>query len=139
MKINRFRSGLFLVSCIASSLLIVPFSTSSFYGSESLPSVVKIYSPLNDASLLALSYAMIMASLFSLIVFVTGRCLRWLPKVVVIVLSCLFLVSFAYGWHINVSTKKELNEKGYIECISEQEFTLKYSSRTYVLPPETCD
>ncbi|EHA1205782.1 hypothetical protein ACS83_13010 [Vibrio alginolyticus] len=139
MKINRFRSGLFLAACIASSLLIVPFSTNGLYNSESLPNVVKIYSPLNDASLLALSYAMITASLLSLIVFITGRCLRWLPKAVVLVLSCLFLASFAYGWHTNVSTKQELNEKGYIECVSERELALKFSSKTYVLPPETCD
>ncbi|MGY5538818.1 hypothetical protein [Vibrio brasiliensis] len=36
-------------------------------------------------------------------------------------------------------TKKELDEQGYIECTSEREFALKYSSKTYVLPPETCD
>ena len=139
MKINRFRSGLFLMSCIASSLLIVPYSTSNLYNAKSFPNVVKVYSPLNDASLLALSYAMVTASLLSLIIFITGRCLRWLPKAVVIVLSGLFLVSFAYGWYANISVKKEISEKGYIECISERELALKYSSRTYVLPPETCD
>lgn len=139
MKIIRFRSGSFLVSCIALSLLIIPFSIGSFYNSKSLPSVVKLYSPLNDASLLALSYVMITASLLSLIVFITGRCLRWLPKIMVIILSNFFVISFIYGWYANISTKKDLYEKGYVECISERELTLKYSSKTYVLLPEMCD
>ena len=139
MKINRLRSGLFLASCVALSFLVFLLAPQNLFVPKELPNVVQLYSALNDASLLAISYTLIVASLLALIVFVTGRCLRWMPKFISIILGGLFFVTFAYGWKINLSIENELNNKGYIECSSERELSLKYSSRTYVLPPETCN
>ncbi|CAM3692010.1 TrbC/VIRB2 family protein [Vibrio aquimaris] len=139
MKINRLRSGLFLASCVVLSVLVFLLAPQNLFVPKELPNVVKVYSALNDASLLAISYTLIVASLLALIVFVTGRCLRWMPKFVIIILGGLFFVTFAYGWQINLSIEDELNKQGYIECSSERELSLKYSSRTYVLPPETCN
>lgn len=140
MKINRFKVFLYLV------LFLVPFL--SIFGYFSLQvintltayeSIVTIYSALNNASLFALFSITLIVTTFTIVVLLTGKSLRWMPKIILIILSLMVLISFITGWTMTTSTKKELDEKGYIECTSEREFALKYSSKTYVLPPETCD
>lgn len=74
-----------------------------------------------------------------LIGFVTGRTLAWVPKIVFIVIGVITVIAFFLGLGMNVTLKEKLYEQGYIECTSERELTLKYSSRTYALDPSLCD
>lgn len=140
MKINRFKVFLYL------GLFLAPFL--SIFGYFSLQviniltayeSIVTIYSALNNASLFALFSITLIVTTFTIVVLLTGKSLRWMPKIILFILSGMVLISFIAGWTMTTITKKELDEQGYIECTSEREFALKYSSRTYVLPPETCD
>lgn len=57
-----------------------------------------------------------------------------LYTVAIIVLSC--IVSAIW---LDKNTREKIKQYDYIECTSEREFSLKYSSKTYVLPPEACD
>jgi hypothetical protein len=101
--------------------------------------LIKVSGAINDASSFAGFMISTIAFTFSTIPLITGRQAKWIPKIVFIILGLLTMFAFAIGWNMNTTLKKNLYEQGYIECTSEREFTLKYSSRTYVLPPETCD
>ena len=43
------------------------------------------------------------------------------------------------GHYYDTSLREGLKASNYIECQSERELTLKYSSRTYVLDPSLCN
>ena len=140
MKINRFKVFLYLVLFLAPFLSIFGyFSLQVINTLTAYESIVTIYSALNNASLFALFSITLIVTTFTIVVLLTGKSLRWMPKIILIILSVMVLISFITGWRMTTITKKELDEKGYIECTSEREFALKYSSKTYVLPPETCD
>ncbi len=139
MKISRFKVFLYLVFF---SLFLAVFGYFSLQVINSLTAyenIVTIYSALNNASLFASFSCILILTTLTIMAFVTGKSLRWMPKIILIILSVMVLISFIAGWTMTTITKKELDEKGYIECTSEREFALKYSSKTYVLPPETCD
>lgn len=140
MKINRFKVflylGLFLAPCLS---IFGYFSLQVINILTAYESIVTIYSALNNASLFALFSITLIVTTFTIVVLLTGKSLRWMPKIILFILSGMVLISFIAGWTMTTITKKELDEQGYIECTSEREFALKYSSRTYVLPPETCD
>ncbi|MCG6330622.1 hypothetical protein K6U36_02010 [Vibrio alginolyticus] len=57
-----------------------------------------------------------------------------LYSVAIIVLS-----SIASAIWLDNNTREKIKQYDYIECTSEQELTLKSSSRTYVLDPSSCD
>ncbi|MFV0574155.1 MAG: hypothetical protein ACK5NC_01835 [Vibrio sp.] len=139
MKINRFKALAFFLVFIALAFLSIQDSV-DIVSSFQLPSArMKVSGAINDASTFAFAWIMFVLSVFLGMCFITGRQLKWIPKIVLIILWILTLIPFLAGWGINIALKNELNKKGYIECKSERELTLKYSSRTYVLPPKTCD
>lgn len=43
------------------------------------------------------------------------------------------------GHYVDTSLRGKIKTSNYIECTSERELTLKYSSRTYVLDPSLCE
>lgn len=140
MKINRFKVFLYLGLFLAPFLSIFGyFSLQVINTLTAYESIVTIYSALNNASLFALFSITLIVTTFTIVVLLTGKSLRWMPKIILFILSGMVLISFIAGWTMTTITKKELDEQGYIECTSEREFALKYSSKTYVLPPETCD
>ena len=49
------------------------------------------------------------------------------------------LACAGYGIWLDSHIREKLRQYNYVECHSERELTLKYSSRSYVLPPATCD
>lgn len=49
------------------------------------------------------------------------------------------LIGALIGHYLDASLRDKILESNYIECTSERELTLKYSSQTYVLPPTKCD
>ncbi len=100
---------------------------------------IVISGSINDASTFAFSWSMFVMSILMMICFFTGKKLLWIPKIVLIFLGGITVLAFFLGWGMNVALKEKLHDQGYIECTSERELTLKYSSKTYVLPPETCD
>lgn len=51
----------------------------------------------------------------------------------------IILAFTAYGLWLDHHIRHNLIKYNYIECKSERELTLKYSSRTYVLDPSLCD
>ena len=138
MKISRLKSSGYLV-------LLMPFLWVSGYFSlrvvtslSSYENLVKVYAPINNASLLAMFTLAAISFLIMVITFISGRSLNWLPRIVLIFFLSLTVLSFAYGWYVTEETKKELYERGYIECDSKRKLGLKYSSRTYALSPELC-
>ena len=100
---------------------------------------VVISGAINDASTFAFAWSMFVVSILMTICFITGKKLLWIPKIVLVVLGGITVLAFFLGWGVNVALKEKLYDQSYIECTSERELTLKYSSRTFVLPPETCD
>lgn len=138
MKISRCKSGFFLVVLAPLALFLGLFSLNIFNNLIGYADVVKVYSAVNYASMLALFVAVLITLLLMLLVFFSGNSLRWLPKIVIVLLGGLVFFAFGFGWYIQYSVKNELGERGYIECTSERELSLKYSSRTYVLEPEKC-
>jgi energy-coupling factor transporter transmembrane protein EcfT len=105
---------------------------------SSYESVVKVYAPINNASLLAMFSLSVILFLIMVVTFISGRSLNWLPKIFLMIFLSLVVLSFTYGWYITEKTKKELNERGYVECESKRDLGLKYSSRTYALSPDIC-
>lgn len=139
MKVSRLHSGIYLIVFSLLSLLTGKYSFQLFYDLTSYESVVKIDSAINNASLFTLFTTLIIVSLLSLLMFLTGKSLNWIPKLILIFFSILVCIAFVYGWNLTTSAKNNLHEKGYIECTSKRKIALKYSSQTYVLPPATCD
>lgn len=139
MKINRFKAFLYLALLSPCLSVFSYFSLQVFYSLTAYESVVTVYSALNNASLFAIFSTTLIVTTFAVVALITGKSLKWLPKIVLVVLSIIIFISFIAGWGMTKITKKELSKKSYIECTSERELTLKYSSRTYVLPPATCD
>lgn len=114
------------------------FSLRMLTSLSSYENLVKVYSPINNASLLALFSLSVISFLIMVITFISGRSLNWLPKIFLMFFLLVVTLSFTYGWYITEETKKELNERGYIECDSKKDLGLKYSSRTYALSPDMC-
>ncbi|EGQ8735081.1 hypothetical protein RGL42_004999 [Vibrio parahaemolyticus] len=139
MKINRFKAIPFLAT--ATFLLSLALqSTSKTIGLlSSTDSKVVVEGALNNAA--SLAGVSLFGGIFVLFLigFVTGRTLSWMPKIVFAVIGVITAIAFFIGLGVNVTLKERLYEQGYIECISEREITLKHSSRSYVLPPETCE
>ncbi|WP_331428643.1 hypothetical protein [Vibrio sp. M250220] len=139
MKISRFKVFLYLTFFSLFLAVFSYFLLKVINNLTAYENIVTIYSALNNASLFASFSSTLILTTFTIIALITGKSLRWMPKIIIIILSIMVVISFIVGWVMTTVTKKELDEQGYIECTSEREFTLKYSSRTYVLPPETCD
>ncbi|WGW00122.1 hypothetical protein QF117_19905 [Vibrio sp. YMD68] len=55
------------------------------------------------------------------------------------IVGTLVLTYAAYGAWLDNNTRENLIKYNYIECTSERELTLKYSSRTYALEPSLCE
>ena len=139
MKINRSKIFIYFVFLSPFLAVFSYFSLQVINTLTSYESIVTVYSALNNASLFASLSITLIIIIFIIVALITGKSLKWLPKIVLIILSVMVLVSFIVGWTMTTATKKKLDERGYIECQSERELTLKYSSRTYVLPPQKCD
>lgn len=139
MKINRSKIFIYFVFLSPFLAVFSYFSLQVINTLTSYESIVTVYSELNNASLFASLSITLIIIIFIIVALITGKSLKWLPKIVLIILSVMVLVSFIVGWTMTTATKKKLDERGYIECQSERELTLKYSSRTYVLPPQKCD
>lgn len=139
MRVSRFKALLFMLAC--SPILWISWEQSLLIISKfQHPSeLIKISGAANDASSFAGFMISASAFIFSTIPLITGRQAKWMPKIVFIMLGFLIILSFVIGWGMNVTLKKELDNKGYIECELDRELTLKHSSRTYVLPPAKCD
>ena len=99
---------------------------------------VVVSGAINEASTFAFSWAMLVMSVFMILCLITGKNLLWIPKIFIIILGGISVLAFLSGWKTNEVLKAKLNEKGYVECASERELTLKSSSRTYVLDPSMC-
>ncbi|MGD8120146.1 hypothetical protein [Vibrio sp. TRT 2004] len=139
MKVSRSKAFVFLL-IFASIFFLSINDVMGIFDVYTLPNNrIVISGAINDASTFAFSWSMFVVSILMFICFITGKKLLWIPKIVLIVLGGITVLAFFLGWRMNVTLKEKLYEQGYIECTSEREFTLKYSSKTYVLPPETCD
>lgn len=139
MRVNRFKM-LFLLLCL------VPVIWLCWQQSFTLIDIfdlqyerIKVNGTINDAasfSGLVIVSGVVVLGIISLI---TGKPARWVPKIVFVIFGCMVLVAFIAGWSMNITLKQKLNDKGFVECASERELALKYSSRTYVLDPSLCD
>ncbi|MEF1254666.1 hypothetical protein [Vibrio sp. M260112] len=139
MKVSRSKAFVFLL-IFASIFFLSINDVMGIFDVYTLPNNrIVISGAINDASTFAFSWSMFVVSILMFICFITGKKLLWIPKIVLIVLGGITVLAFFLGWRMNVTLKEKLYEQDYIECTSERELTLKYSSRTYVLPPETCD
>lgn len=138
MKIKRLHAFFFLL--IFASLLFISINdVVGILESYTLSkNKIVISGEINDASTFAFSWSMFVMSILMSICFFTGKKLLWLPKLVLILLGVITVLAFFFGWGINMTLKEKLYEEGYIECQSERELTLKYSSRTYVIDPKLC-
>lgn len=56
-----------------------------------------------------------------------------------LITGIIFFGTLSYAFWLDGTIKSGIIEHGYIECFSEKQLTLKYSSRTYVLDPSLCD
>jgi uncharacterized membrane protein len=139
MKISRLKAFVFLLIFSSLSFLSINDVMGIFDVYQLNKNRIVISGAINDASTFAFSWSMFGVSILMMICFVTGKKLLWIPKIVLIILVAMTVVAFFFGWGVNAELKERLNEQGYIECQSERELTLKHSSRSYVLPPATCD
>ncbi|MDC5818765.1 hypothetical protein OPW19_02905 [Vibrio europaeus] len=139
MKVSRFKAIPFLIVIGLMAFLTLDETLNVMNYMTNDEKRVTINGALNDAS--ALAGFVIFGSSFALffIGFVTGRDLRWVPKIIFMMIGGGALAAFLVGWQINGSVKHELAQKGYIECVELQQLTLKSSSRTYVLPSQSCE
>lgn len=139
MKVSRSKAFVFLLIFASIFFLSINDVMGIFDVYTLLNNRIVISGAINDASTFAFSWSMFVMSILMMICFFTGKKLLWIPKIVLIFLGGIAVLAFFLGWGMNVTLKEKLYEQGYIECTSERELTLKYSSQTYVLPPETCD
>ena len=139
MKINRLMSLAFFL-IFSSLFLLSAHDVMSLYDAHRLLNDrVVVSGAINDASTFAFSWAMLVMSVFMILCLITGKKLLWIPKIFIIILGGISVLAFLSGWKANEALKAKLNEKGYVECTSERELTLKSSSRTYVIDPSICD
>lgn len=139
MKVSRSKAFVFLL-IFASIFFLSINDVMGIFDVYTLPNNrIVISGAINDASTFAFSWSMFVMSILMMTCFFTGKKLLWIPKIVLIFLGGIAVLAFFLGWGMNMTLKEKLYEQGYIECTSERELTLKYSSQTYVLPPETCD
>lgn len=139
MNVNRLKAFVFLLIFASLFFLSINDVMGTFDVHELNKNRIVVSGAINDASTFAFSWSMFVVSILMMICFVTGKKLLWIPKLVLIILVAMTIIAFFFGWGMNVVLEERLNEQGYIECHSERELTLKYSSRTYVLDPSLCD
>lgn len=139
MKISRVKAFLFILGFMPFVWMSWDQSLNIINDFKHQSELIKVSGAINDASTLAFAWSMFVVSILMIICFITGKKLLWIPKIVFIVLGGITVLAFFLGWGMNVTLKEKLYEQGYIECTSERELTLKYSSRTYVLDPSLCD
>lgn len=139
MRVSRIKAFLFMLACFPMVWISWEQSVKVINNFNHQSDLIKVSGAINDASSFAGFMISTIAFSFSTIPLITGRQAKWIPKIVFIILGILTMFSFVIGWNMNITLKKNLYEQGYIECTSERELTLKYSSKTYVLPPVTCD
>ncbi|WP_306331162.1 hypothetical protein [Vibrio injensis] len=139
MKVSRSKAFIFLLIFASIFFLSINDVMGIFDVYRLSNNRIVISGAINDASTFAFSWSMFVVSIFMMICFFTGKKLLWIPKIVLIVLGGITVLAFFLGWGMNVTLKEKLYEQGYIECASERELTLKYSSRTYALDPSLCD
>ncbi|WP_408900973.1 hypothetical protein [Photobacterium piscicola] len=139
MKISRLKAFFFFLIFSSLFFLSIHDVMGVFDVYKLLNDRVIVSGPINDASTFAFAWSMFVASVFMIICLITGKKLLWIPKIFLIILGLITVLAFLFGWRINTALKIKLHEKNYIECISKRELALKYSSRTYVLPPKRCD
>ncbi|MFA0113233.1 hypothetical protein AB4407_05995 [Vibrio sp. 10N.261.46.E11] len=138
MKVSRFKAFLFMLACSPMIWISWEQSIKIIHNFNHLSNTIKVSGAVNDASSFAGFMISVIAFIFSTIPFITGKQAKWMPKIVFIILGFITILSFITGWGMNVALKKEIASRGYIECTSERELTLKFSSRTYVLDPSLC-
>lgn len=139
MEINRFKL-LILLIIIGPVAWIAWEQSLEFVNNFNYPqNKVKVVGAMNSASSFAGFFIVTSIMLLGLIPLVTGKKANWIPKIVFSFIGIVSIILFFSGWAMNISLKDKLIDSGYIECTSARKITLKYSSRTYVLPPATCD
>ncbi|TCT66763.1 hypothetical protein [Vibrio crassostreae] len=139
MKINRFKAIPFLIAVALMLLLALQATLKTIDLINSTENKIVIDGALNNAA--SLAGVPLFGGIFVLFLIglMSGRTLAWVPRIVFIVIGIMTIIAFFLGFGVDTALKSELINNGYIECVSERELTLKYSSKTYVLPPETCD
>lgn len=98
--------------------------------------VIKVSGYLNNTSSFVLFGFFLPSIPMALLNVVTGI---QLPRLTLRLMLFGALIGALIGHYVDTSLRDKVKISNYIECTSEREFTLKYSSKTYVLPPETCD
>ncbi|EKO3561472.1 hypothetical protein HJA72_002180 [Vibrio fluvialis] len=139
MRINRFKAIPFLLVVCLMSYLSIDGSLGVIDNFYHHGDKVVVNGALNDASTFAGVVFFVGVSILFLVGFVTGRDLKWVPKIFFLTLGGLSVVAFSVGWFVNIDLKRDLNNQGYVECASERELVLKHSSRTYVLDLGLCE
>lgn len=139
MKINRFKAIPFLIAVALMLLLALQATLKIIDLINSTENKIVIDGALNNAA--SLAGVPLFGGIFVLFLigFISGRTLAWVPRIVFIVIGIMTIIAFFVGFGADTALKSELKNNGYIECQSKRELTLKYSSRTYVLPPEKCE
>ncbi|EKO3441107.1 hypothetical protein DX883_12870 [Vibrio fluvialis] len=139
MRINRFKAIPFLLVVGLMSYLSIDGSLGLMDSVYHLGDKVIVNGAFNDASAFAGVVFFVSVFILFFVGFVTGRDLKWIPKIFFAILAGGSVFAFSIGWFVNIDLKQKLNDKGFVECASERELALKYSSRTYVLDPSLCD
>jgi len=105
-------------------------------GSVGIEPIIKVSGYFNNTSSFVLFGFFIPSIPMAIINIITGV---QFPRLTLRLMLFGALGGALIGHYVDSALRKEIKASNYIECTSEREFTLKYSSRTYVLPPETCD
>ena len=98
--------------------------------------VMKVSGYLNNTSSFVLFGFFLPCIPMALLNVVTGI---QLPRLTLRLMLFGALIGALIGHYVDTSLRDKIKISNYVECTSERELTLKYSSRTFVLPPETCD
>lgn len=139
MKISRLKAFAFFLVFAALFFLSIDDVMGILDANKLLNDRIIVSGAINDASTFAFAWSMLIVSVFMIICLITGKKLLWIPRIVLMILGLITVPAFLLGWRVNTELKEMLHEKRYIECTSERELALKYSSRTYVLDPSLCE
>lgn len=138
MKVNRLKMLVYILCLSPMVWLCLDQSLDLIENLNLTSNKIKVDGAINDAASFSGFFIFLSVVLLCFIPLVTGKSARWIPKIVFFFVGLIVFIAFLSGWFLNVGLKKSLIEHGYVECLSERQLTLKYSSRTYALSPDIC-
>lgn len=132
---KKLISLIFLIS-IASWCGLGIYNLSHTVDSVGIQPLIKVSGYLNNTSSFVLFGFFLPSIPMALLNVMTGI---QLPRLTLRLMLFGALIFALIGHNVDSSLRDKIKMSNYIECVSERELTLKYSSRTYALDPSLCD